>query len=143
MSQELEYMYFSFLSNKVPENWQKVAYPCLKPLSSWIKDFLERVEFFKDWVQKGKLASYFMPALYFPQGFNTAVKQIYARQNMIPIDTLVFTTLVQKLDYVPALLDVGVNIHGLFMEGCRFDDETLLLAESHKKVLFASMPVIS
>jgi dynein heavy chain len=43
-------MYFSFLSNKVPENWQKVAYPCLKPLASWIKDFLERVEFFKEWV---------------------------------------------------------------------------------------------
>ena len=59
-------MYFSFLTNTVPENWQKVAYPCLKPLASWIKDFLERVEFFKEWVQKGKLASYFMPALYFP-----------------------------------------------------------------------------
>jgi len=66
MSQELEYMYYSFLSNKVPENWQKVAYPSLKPLGSWIKDFLERVEFFKDWITKQKLASYFLSALYFP-----------------------------------------------------------------------------
>lgn len=45
MSQELEFMYNSFLTNKVPMNWQKVAYPSLKPLSSWIKDFLERVTF--------------------------------------------------------------------------------------------------
>lgn len=74
MSQELEYMYNNFLNNKVPENWAKVAYPSLKPLSSWIKDFIERVDFFKEWIIKGQMASYFIPALYFPQGFNTAVK---------------------------------------------------------------------
>ena len=44
---------------------------------------------------------------------------------------------------MPALLEVGVNIHGLFLEGCRFDDEACLLAESYKKILFAKMPTIS
>jgi len=73
MSQELEYMYNSFLSNKVPMNWQKVAYPSLKPLSSWIKDFLDRASFFNTWVEKGLMESYFLSAFYFPQGFNTAV----------------------------------------------------------------------
>lgn len=66
MSQELEYMYNNFLNNKIPENWAKVAYPSLKPLSSWIKDFIERVDFFKEWIIKGQMASYFIPALYFP-----------------------------------------------------------------------------
>lgn len=136
-------MYNSFLSNKVPDNWQKVAYPSLKPLSSWIKDFIERVDFFKEWIIRGQMASYFIPALYFPQGFNTAVKQIYARKNQIPIDTLVFTTIVHRMDYEPEVLEVGVNVHGLFLEGCRFDNETLLLSESHKKELFAKMPLLS
>lgn len=67
MSQELEYMYYSFLNNKVPDNWQKVAYPSLKPLSSWIKDFIERAEFFNQWIEKGQMESYFVSALYFPQ----------------------------------------------------------------------------
>lgn len=74
MSQDLEYMFASFLNNKVPENWQKVAYPSLRPLSSWVKDFIERVDFFREWVQKVNLPNYFISALYFPQGFNTAVK---------------------------------------------------------------------
>lgn len=47
MSQELELMYNSFLTNKVPDNWSKVGYLSLKPLGSWIKDFIEKVEFFK------------------------------------------------------------------------------------------------
>jgi len=46
MSLELELMYNSFLNSKVPENWAKVAYPSLKPLGSWVDDFVKRVEFF-------------------------------------------------------------------------------------------------
>lgn len=40
-------MYDSFLTNKVPDNWAKVSYLSLKPLGSWIKDFIDKVEFFK------------------------------------------------------------------------------------------------
>ena len=49
MSQELDSMYTSLLNNKVPEMWQKVAYPSLKNLASWIKDLKERVAFLRDW----------------------------------------------------------------------------------------------
>ena len=40
MSLALEAMFNSFLLKKVPELWEKVAYPSLKPLSSWIIDFV-------------------------------------------------------------------------------------------------------
>jgi len=36
-----------------------------------------------------------------------------------------------------------VNIHGLFLEGCRFDDASGQMEESHKKELFAKMPTLS
>jgi dynein heavy chain, axonemal len=39
--------------------------------------------------------------------------------------------------------EVGVNIHGLFLQGCRFDDESMQLAESFKKMLFAPMPCLA
>ena len=40
MSMELEMMFNSFLNNKVPALWEKVAYPSLKPLSSWVIDLI-------------------------------------------------------------------------------------------------------
>lgn len=43
MSEELDSMYISIQNGQVPKNWEKVAYPSLKPLTSWYKDLLERV----------------------------------------------------------------------------------------------------
>ena len=45
MSSELDSMYLRMLNSQVPENWEKVAYPSLKPLMSWFRDLLKRVEF--------------------------------------------------------------------------------------------------
>lgn len=72
MSMELEKMFSSFLDAKVPANWMGVAYPCLKPLGSWFKDMLKRIEFISDWLYNGPPALYWIPAFFFPQGFNTA-----------------------------------------------------------------------
>lgn len=43
-------MFNAFLDKKVPEIWVNVAYPSLKPLGSWVNDFIERVNFFRKWV---------------------------------------------------------------------------------------------
>jgi len=61
-----------FLNKKVPENWEEVAYPSLKPLASWVADLIERVAFFKEWVDKTNMPSYWISAMFFPQGFMTA-----------------------------------------------------------------------
>jgi dynein heavy chain len=50
MSIQLENMFLSFLDKKVPEIWENAAYPSLKPLASWVSDFIERVAFFRQWV---------------------------------------------------------------------------------------------
>ena len=41
------------LNNQVPTLWEKVAYPSLKPLGSWILDLLERVSVMGDWLVNG------------------------------------------------------------------------------------------
>lgn len=47
MSIQLENMFDAFLDKKVPEMWEKAAYPSLKPLASWVNDFIERIIFFR------------------------------------------------------------------------------------------------
>jgi dynein heavy chain len=73
MSMDLEKMFQSFLDAKVPLNWSGVGYPCLKPLGSWFKDLLKRLEFISDWLYNGPPMTYWTPSFFFPQGFNTAV----------------------------------------------------------------------
>jgi len=45
MSRELDEMYSSFITLRVPSNWSRVAYPSLKPLLAWVSDLLQRVVF--------------------------------------------------------------------------------------------------
>jgi len=45
MSSELEEVNIGVFDNRVPDIWHKVSYPSLKPLGSWILDFVERLNF--------------------------------------------------------------------------------------------------
>ncbi|CAK85038.1 unnamed protein product (macronuclear) [Paramecium tetraurelia] len=144
MSIELEKMFNSFLDAKVPENWENVAYPSLKPLGSWVTDLNQRLEFFKQWLENGSMKSYWLSAMFFPQGFMTATKQTYARKTKTPIDTLTFRTQVRPF-YKDNIQDVpqdGVNIDGLYLQGCKWDVGTNQLEESDPLVLFQEMPVV-
>ena len=73
MSEDLDRMYKSMLNNKVPETWAAHAYPSLKPLSSWVENMKQRIEFIRMWLLKGKPVAYWLPAFFFPQGFLTAL----------------------------------------------------------------------
>lgn len=75
---------------QVPQIWAKVAYPCLKPLGSWFKDYLRRVSFMRKWLTEGQPSCFWLPGFFFPQGFLTGVLQVHARKYTIPIDTLAF-----------------------------------------------------
>jgi dynein heavy chain len=90
MSDTLDSMYLRIQNNQVPSNWEKVAYPSLKPLSSWFSDLIIRIQFFDDWLKNGNPNSYWMSGFFFPQGFMTGVLQTHSRQYRIEIDKLSF-----------------------------------------------------
>ena len=144
MGQDLERMYNCFLNQKIPKNWTDHAYPSLKPLGSWVKDLIARVEFIHLWLTEGPRPSYWLSAFFFPQGFMTAALQMYARHTKTPIDTLRFRTEVIPKVYqqITEMPKAGVNIHGLFMQGARWDTHRNRIEESEPGVLFVEMPVV-
>ena len=99
MSSELDSMYLSMLNQQVPGNWDRVAYPSLKPLMSWFRDLLERVEFMDSWLRLGQPPCFWISGFFFPQGFMTGVLQTHSRKHRVAIDMLNFSFKVLDEDY--------------------------------------------
>lgn len=145
MSMDIEKMFNKFLDGKVPDNWMKFGYPCLKPLGSWFKDLQLRIEFMSSWLYEGPPNSFWVPAFFFPQGFMTASLQTYARKNLVAIDTLAFKTNVMpmtKSEQVDDKPEIGIYMHGMFMQGARWDSGKRCVDDSHIGVTIVPFPII-
>lgn len=72
MSPELEAVTDCIFDNRVPEAWATVAYPSLKPLSTWIVDLIERVKFIENWIVSGVPPVFWISGFFFPQARGAA-----------------------------------------------------------------------
>jgi dynein heavy chain, axonemal len=147
LSAELEKMGNDMFDQKVPAGWSAKAYPSLKPLGPWTKDFLQRTQFLENWIQRGTPSSFWISGFFFPQGFLTAILQNYARKHQMPIDTVTFSFLLQDVEegleesQRPKPED-GSFIFGLFLEGARWSHEDQSLVDPKPKELFSPMPTL-
>lgn len=145
MSSELEDIFNSMFEGRVPVAWTS-AYPSLKPLGSWARDLILRIEHFSQWAKTTHPPLLFWLAAYtFPTGFLTGVLQTTARSQMIPIDGLSWEFMVFQKDETTILenpSDGGVYIRGMYMEGAGWDVKKQCLKEPQPMELVCSMPVI-
>ncbi|EDL24804.1 mCG3819, partial [Mus musculus] len=144
MSLELELMSISLYNNTVPELWKSKAYPSLKPLASWIMDLLLRLDFMHSWINDGIPPVFWISGFFFPQAFLTGTLQNFARKFVISIDTITFDfkVLPEASSEIKERPQTGCYIHGLFLEGARWDSMNFQLAESRPKELYTEMAVI-
>lgn len=78
---------------------------------------------------------------FFTFGFLTGTKQNYARKYNIAIDLLDYDFEVVK-DEENAVAPVdGVNVLGMFLEGCKWNPKMMSLDESDPKVLYSKCPM--
>ena len=142
---DMENLQNALYFDTVPESWTKRAYPSMNSLSAWYIDLLLRIRDFESWVSDFNMPSCIWLAGFFnPQSFLTAIMQSMARKNEWPLDRMCLQCDVTKKnreDFSNPPRE-GAYVHGLFMEGARWDTPSGLIQESQLKELTPSMPVI-
>lgn len=135
MTKSLDAVFTALLLQRVPLEWKEtIGDVGHKSLSSWVSELGKRLENMRLWCAQGKPNSFYLPGLVFPQGLLAGITQQYGRQNDIAIDTLALHTQVTRMidpdeiQFAMSQYDIdrfgGVYIHGLQLEGGRWDKET-------------------
>ncbi|KAF5274393.1 hypothetical protein FQA39_LY07273 [Lamprigera yunnana] len=141
----METLEASLFMDNVPESWAIKAYPSLLPLGQWVNDLANRIRELEVWVSDFQMPfAAWLGGFFNPQSFLTAVMQQTARKNEWPLDKMCLLTDVtkkQREDLTSAPRE-GANVHGLFMEGARWDMAQGTITDSKLKDLFPILPVI-
>ena len=146
MSDVMERLSDALALDQVPATWAKLACPSLRTLAMWLVDLQGRLQQLQDWTSNPLEIppTTWLPGIFNPQSFLTAVMQVTARKNEWPLDKLGTVVDVTKKgpEEIEGATRDGAYIHGLFVEGARWDTSTGSLEEAYMKELYPKMPII-
>ncbi|KAL7679175.1 putative AAA+ ATPase domain, dynein heavy chain region D6 P-loop domain-containing protein [Plasmopara halstedii] len=132
---------------RVPDKWLTAACLSRRSLAPWLTTLQQRIAQLQEWIGSAPDLPLvlWMPGLFHPQAFLTAVLQTAARKRNIELDSLRITVDVTKrtVDTVDAPASDGQYIHGLYLEGARWDFGNGLLESSLPREMYALMPVLT
>ncbi|XP_034049709.1 dynein heavy chain 9, axonemal [Thalassophryne amazonica] len=145
MTSDMENLQNSIFLDLVPETWSKLAYPSMSSLSVWFTDLLARIKQLDVWTTDFVLPSVvWLTGFINPQSFLTAIMQTTARRNEWPLDRMCLQCNVTKknLEDFSSPPREGAYVHGLYMEGARWDTQRGMIVDARLKELTPAMPVI-
>ncbi|XP_074107880.1 dynein heavy chain 2, axonemal kl-2 [Cotesia typhae] len=143
MSDELEEIFMCVYEGRVPSTWL-TAYPSLKPLGSWTRDLISRVQHLAKWAETTRTPLLFWLAAYtFPTAFLTAVLQTSARLLGLSIDSLTWEfNVINTEDPITEPPEDGVYVRSIYLEGAGWNCKAGTLVEPAPLQLICDMPVI-
>uniref|UniRef100_A0A2K5EHB9 Dynein axonemal heavy chain 9 n=1 Tax=Aotus nancymaae TaxID=37293 RepID=A0A2K5EHB9_AOTNA len=145
MTSHMENLQNALYFDMVPESWARRAYPSTAGLAAWFLDLLNRIKELEAWTGDFTMPStVWLTGFFNPQSFLTAVMQSTARKNEWPLDQMALQCDVTKKnrEEFKSPPREGVYVHGLFMEGARWDTQAGIITEAKLKDLTPSMPVM-
>jgi dynein heavy chain len=143
ISEKMENLLEALNLEKIPENWQKLAYPARRSLASWLENLMRRIEQLSTWkddpMNIPRVTRVNM--LFNPQSFFTAIKQ-YSKKgdlNKLTISTEFTKKTIEEVDGV--VPKDGAYCYGFLLEGARWDWQLGVVEDSRPKEMFSVMPV--
>jgi dynein heavy chain len=154
MTQELLNDLNAVFDTRVPSCWYldasgaEIAW-LMPNIGGWFTGLTERSNMLSTWLENGRgvMKGYWLTGFTNSQGFLTGMRQEVTRQHkkdQWALDDVISHTevLPYDLERVRDPPEEGQNVHGLFIEGARWQRAEGKLEESEPKKLFTSMPVI-
>lgn len=132
---------------RIPPSWEAVAYPSRRALGPWLSNLQQRIAQLQEWsgMAPDLPLVLWLPGFFNPQSFLTAILQIAARKNSLELEKLTVMTDITKrsMEAVDAPSRDGQYIHGLYLEGARWDLGNNMLDNSLPKEMYVPMPVMN
>ncbi|XP_057328416.1 dynein axonemal heavy chain 10-like [Microplitis mediator] len=142
----LESLLDSLYNGVVPKEWASLAPVTQKTLARWISHINKRTDQYTDWSGSNEPIVLWLSGLNNPKSYLAAFFQMTCRKNNWPLDKSCIYTQVSKfsrVDEVEERLHQGCYVHGLYLEGARWDVKQQCLKKSYPKVKFDELPVLS
>ncbi|XP_059622514.1 dynein beta chain, ciliary-like [Phlebotomus argentipes] len=142
---EMEVLQEDLFYDRIPEYWERLAYPSCLGLQCWLADLMLRFKELEQWSSDFVLpSSVWLGGFFNPQSFLTAIMQQTARRNELPLDRMCLTCEVtQKFrEDFTAPPKEGAFINGLFMDGAQWDMLENAMIPARLKELSSMMPVV-
>ena len=138
----------SLYLDTIPASWMKLGWPSMRSLSGWLANASERITQLSDWVSipSDIPAVTWLGGLFNPQSFLTAIMQVSAQAANLELDRLsIVCEVSKKIDPndITAPSRDGAFIHGLSLEGARWNLSNVVLEPSMPREMFCQMPVVN
>lgn len=146
----MEILQASIEINALPPKWALQTNPTKKLLNEWFTELLARVKQLQDWAEHIETpAVLWISGLFNPMSYLTAIMQVTARAENLPLDDICLKTEVKNslnIEDFPNFAPQGAYIYGLFLEGAAWEmgrgEEQGYLVDMQLKELHPILPIV-